>query len=1735
MARRSGGWPMGLISAALVMSFAAAAEAQSVTCATSQSYHQGDPSSPAPMVTVSCGGGIWHAGTNIHLIIPSTLNLEWDPNILNAPSQVTFGGNALAKVNTSGVSYIGTKCCVITLTSNFSFLTPDTVSVTGLQFRNFGAPSSGVIGGASAGSSTTADVITDSHTITIVSNPTISSGSPQTVLPPGPVTANDILLTDGNPPGIWAANGIRITIPNSLNMTWDSTQTVFSVSGAAAGLVSTALGPGNFENGNKTVHINLSSSSNFGPGGSVTLSGLRFAAIGADSGPAALFVTTTNGNTGTANGTDSFSKTIVGTPTISSFSSQVYTVGDPSTATPQITIKASPGSPSKISAANGIKIIIPPTLNMVWDPSIQTGMSGLVFGGTGSSHVDLTPATIVVTYPTPKTALISLLSDFNSGDLLTVLGLRFKTFSAASAKQSLTLDTTAAQATDDKTFGIGAPALVSQIAPPGQVFQVNGGPSTTAPAADILVSDDAQSPALNRITAAGAIRIRIPTSPTVPSLVFDGTVGSVTCAGTAVTGGFITSSAGVTYEDGGHTAVVAVNSDWLGNSLSVTLHGLVFQNFTAALAPINLTLCLNGPGGTTAASDPRIIAIGGSPSIVSAVDQAFTVNDPSTPAWIITVMDANGVATIKAAKGVAIKIPTGFPMQFVPTVQKLSDGLSFGVGAGTGTVGPDGSGNFVNYSNNNQTALINVTADFSINQTLTINGLVFQSFTNSAAPDHLQLSVDPLSPSVVPDTHSIAVGRPVISVFSSQILGAGDPSTGINTVTVTEDPVVPRVQAANGIRIHIPPGLNMVWDPSVHTLADGLGFTGTGAGHVSANPTAVIVSYPNPTTALISLLGDFNPGEILNIGGLKGMNFAVSPPLGLTLEVNNRGTTCSTTVNTITVSNRPQLLTIQTADANGNGSIDRLILTFDKPINGTTSSVTTGLGFSITLPPYTIGAGSAAGSVVTFALVEKGAPDTGVTPTLSYNPAVGNLQDNTGLGTGFTGPRVVLDGAPPIVTGISAVDTDGNGHLDTVTISWSEPLSGAQNVLDWQLIDADGTTNLLQGLVSMVTSGNTVTFHLANTSGTTGVPRFLYTPSTAPTIQDLAVPPNAAVRQTNNLPPIASAGSDLAVPPSKITLDASTSFDPNGQPLTFAWAQTGGSPAWTLDNPNIAKPSFLGTTAGNYTFQVTVSDALSSSIATVHITIINVPPGADAGSNQTAQPLATVYLEALGSSDANGDALTFTWKGIGAASPISLTSLTGLPGVVFFQAPTPSASLPSNNILPFQVTVSDGTNSSTSEVLVRLNGTSTLAPTADAGPDRVVYVGSTVKLDGSLSRDPQGLPLSYLWTSTVPLSSSTSVNPTFVPPVPGIYTFQLVVTSSAALASFPSTVKVLVQTSTNQAPLAVAQRVQPAGEIVVGDLVILDGSASLDPEGVPVTYAWTQTAGAFSILTTPGSVQSSFTPVNPGTYTFQLIVSDGVNLSLPSQVSFTVKKLPGDVTFTATPSYGTNISGGQALLSALPLTLNVTTSDVPNTWFFYWSQTDGPALNFNPLLSGSAGALTFTPQVPGYYTFRVAATTFSGIRAYGSIDVVVDNAAAKDSVPVADAGLPQMATAGQAVTLDASLSTDTTGTFGAGLHPFWTQTGGPPVLLSNPYGRTTIFTPIAAGTYTFKLTVATTSAQSRPSVTTVTVQPAAAPPVPGGGGSCGLGAELGLLLPLLWAGSWLLRRRAAELPIARRN
>ncbi len=340
------------------------------------------------------------------------------------------------------------------------------------------------------------------------------------------------------------------------------------------------------------------------------------------------------------------------------------------------------------------------------------------------------------------------------------------------------------------------------------------------------------------------------------------------------------------------------------------------------------------------------------------------------------------------------------------------------------------------------------------------------------------------------------------------------------------------------------------------------------------------------------------------------------------------------------------------------------------------------------------------------------------------------------------------------------------GYVGTISPSVSNPLSGrdaysdvSENYPDWTL-----------ETVSLGTAyqGRTVRVRFRigsdNSIGDEGwdIDNVSFTGITNTPFATVVEQPAAC----ENTPPVANAGPDQTVGErTQVTLDGRGSSDPDpNTTLTYAWEQTAG-PSVTLVGATSAQPGFTApevTAATVLTFQLTVGDGRNSSTDTVNVTVqeVNRAPVANAGQDQTVAERTEVTLDGRGSADPDaGTTLTYAWT---QTTGPSVTPRDATTAQAAFTAPEVTVL----TVLTFQLTVSDGVDSSTDTVTVSVYPVNR-APMADAGPDRNVVEGTTVTLEG-LGMDLDGDVLSPEWTQTagpaVTLSDPRAFSTTFTAP-----------------------------------------------------------------------------------------------------------------------------------------------------------------------------------------------------------------------------------------------------------------------------------------------------------------------------------------------------------------------------------
>lgn len=408
---------------------------------------------------------------------------------------------------------------------------------------------------------------------------------------------------------------------------------------------------------------------------------------------------------------------------------------------------------------------------------------------------------------------------------------------------------------------------------------------------------------------------------------------------------------------------------------------------------------------------------------------------------------------------------------------------------------------------------------------------------------------------------------------------------------------------------------------------------------------------------------------------------------------------------------------------------------------------------------------------------------------------------------------------------------------------------------------------------------------------------------------------------TSNSPPVAQAGANqTAAVGANVVLDGSGSSDVDGDPLTYLWTMTtrpAGSNA-NLASSRSVTTSFTPDVEGRYVIELVVNDGHTDSAPSAAAIAAgngaNTPPVAHAGGHQTVVAGAVVQLDGAGSTDVDGDALTYRWLIVSKpdASAAQLSSPTAV-------NPTFTADLAGIYIV--QLIVNDGkADSAPATAIVTTNPNANERPTANAGLNQTVAHGSMVRLNGS-GTDPHNRPLTYQWSLiSIPSGSVTGLSdrgvpdPWFVADRPGTYVAQLVV-SNGIQSSPPSTVTI---TTMNTPPVANAGSNRSAP---VGFLLQLDGGGSVDANADPLSYSWsftTRPESSGAVLSAANSRTPTFTPDVAGVYVIQLVVNDGFVNSAPATVTITavvarivltpdplnLLNVPGKLTVTVNPPAG---------------------------------------------------------------------------------------------------------------------------------------------------------------------------------------------------------------------------------------
>ena len=610
----------------------------------------------------------------------------------------------------------------------------------------------------------------------------------------------------------------------------------------------------------------------------------------------------------------------------------------------------------------------------------------------------------------------------------------------------------------------------------------------------------------------------------------------------------------------------------------------------------------------------------------------------------------------------------------------------------------------------------------------------------------------------------------------------------------------------------------------------------------------------------------------------------------------------------------------------------------------------------------------------------------------------GTILNNFSDGYSGAGPDVGAyeAGVAPLEFGVDAYTSNqppvaNAGSNITITL----PINST--ILNGNGSDPDGTIasyswSEVSGPVSYsLSNANTATTTLSNLVEGTYVFQLTVTDNNGKTASDnVVVVVNPAVVIANQ-PPIANAGNNITItlPVNNATLQG-IGTDTDGSISSYKWEMINGPASYTIINANDATTDVNNLSAGTYIFRLTVtdnsgaiaSDFMAVTVLTAPTSSNNQPPTANAGNSSILTlPNNSIVLQGSGS-DLDGSIVSYKWAKIAGPNTYiignEISATTGLSNLV-------------QGVYIFSLTVTDNNGATaTAFVTVTVNAGMNLPPTANAGNDITITLPvNTTTLQGN-GNDADGTIAAYKWAKISGPNTYTIANPNAAATglsnlIQGVYVFSFIVTdNNGATAIAYKTITV------NPAPPAPNQfPIANAGLNISITLPVnsaaLNGSASKDPDGTIISYAWVKISGpSVYTVATPNTATSSLTNLVQGVYVFRLIVIDNSGATSSDEVAVTV----------IGPNHPPVAWAGNDIVIMLPITTTMLygskSSDPDGAIVTYeWQEVSGPTQA--TVSDTHAADLLVSELVIGEYIFKLTVTDNQGASSVVQIRVTVKN------------------------------------------------------------------------------------------------------------------------------------------------
>ena len=859
---------------------------------------------------------------------------------------------------------------------------------------------------------------------------------------------------------------------------------------------------------------------------------------------------------------------------------------------------------------------------------------------------------------------------------------------------------------------------------------------------------------------------------------------------------------------------------------------------------------------------------------VTATDTAGNAASQTMTVTVTNVSEGQIAGTVlnrqgAAASGVTVRLRSGGAVIATTTTNGSGAYVFSMLAAGTYAVEfvPAAGGNGVKARSNRG----NLNGRFLENVTLTAD----QSITDADA-----ILIDPAG--VVYDSASRAPvsGAVVTLTFNNALVPNSwlDQTVGgSNTQTTDADgdySFVLNGNASSGVyTLNVSPPSGYTFQSSVIAPATGPYNPGLGGGIVSIQPQSTAPSGSDSTTYYLSFNFVIGTTASTTSNGVVNNHIPIDPNASVATSTITASPTSITADGTTT-----STITVQLKDASGNSVTT----------GGATVALSTSLG---TLGSVTDNGNGTYTATLTSAITAGTATISGtlggatITDTATVTMTVGAASVATSTITASP-TSITANGTTTSTITVQLKDASGNNvTTGGATVALSTSLGTLGSVTD----NGDGTYTAT--LTSAVTAG------IATISGTLGGATITDTATVAMTVGAASV-----------------ATSTITASPTSITADGTTTST-----ITVQLKDASGNNV-TTGGATVALSTSLGTLGsvtdnGDGTYTATLTSAITAGTATISGTLggaaitdtatvtMTVGAASVATSTITASPTSitangtTTSTITVQLKDASGNNLT-----TGGATVALSTSLGTLGSVTDNGNGTYTATLTSAltaGTATISGTLGGAAITDTATVTMTVGAASVATSTITASPTSITADSTSTSTITLQLKDASGNNVTT-GGATVALSTSLGTMGSVTDNNNGTYTATLTSAITAGTATISGTLggAAITDTATvtfvlgNSVPVANAGADQT---VTSASTVTLDGRASADANGDPLTYAWTQTSGTSVTLSSATAAQPTFSApaLNPGdadtTLVFSLTVSDGTSTSAADTVTITVQ------------------------------------------------------------------------------------------------------------------------------------------------------------------------------------------------------------------------------------------------------